>query len=131
MVPRIVETTTEIGLKKAADGEVGSSPARAVSRGVGATGQDKEGKIGGAEDGGVGDAGEGDPPNPTNVEEGNFDSTTQRLKNTSPDSSSGESESSSDSDESSSDSNESAEELPLVPTKVAEVRNATHCFQRH
>ena len=43
VVPPIVETTTEIGLKKVADGEVGSSPAHAVSRGVGARGQDEEG----------------------------------------------------------------------------------------
>ena len=51
-VPPIIETTTDIGLKKALDGEVGSPHARAVSRGVGATGQDEEGKLGGAEDGG-------------------------------------------------------------------------------
>ena len=76
VVPPIVETTTEIGLKKVEDEEVGSSPARAVSRGVGARGQDEEGKIGGAEDSGVSAAGKLDHPNPRNVEEGVFDPTT-------------------------------------------------------
>ena len=80
---------------------------------------------------GVSATGEGDSPNPTNVEEGLFNPTTQRSKNTSPDSLSGESESSSNSNESSSDSNESAEELPPVPVKPVEVRNATRRFQRH
>ena len=131
-VPPIIETTTDIGLKKAPpDGEVGSPHARAVSRGVGKMGQDEDGKVGGAGDGGGGDAEKGDPPSPKNVEEGLFNNTTPSSKNTSTDSLSGESESSSDSDNSSSDSNGLVEVAGPVPAEAEEVKKARRRFQRN
>ena len=110
---------------------MGSPHARAVSRGVGEMGQDEEGKLGGAGDGGVGAAEKGDPPLPKNVEEGLFDNTTTSSNNTSTDSSSGESESSSDSDNSSFDLNGSEEGVGPVPAETEEVRKAKCCFQRN
>ena len=103
----IIEITTDIGLKKLPDGEVGSPHAHTISPGVREMGEDKEGKLGGFGNGGVGAAEKGDPALPKNVE----------------------SDSSSDSDDSLSDLNELEEESLLVPAKVEEVRKARRLSQ--
>ena len=58
-VPPIIESTTDIGLKTLPDREVGSPHAHAVRCGVREMGEDKEGKLGGVGDCGVGPAGKG------------------------------------------------------------------------
>ena len=112
-------------------GRGGSSHARRVGRGVGKTGQDKDGKVGEVGDGGGGAAEQGDPPSAKNVGKGLSDHTTTSLKKTSEDSSSGDSESSEGSDNSFSDSNESKEVVEPVPEQSEEVSKARRLWKRN